>query len=165
MPYLMKVIVVLPYLTSLGGATRYGWELSEYLAKKGDNVIIASLHTDKNLFHSKESIKVVDLANEISFPQSVKYWLCLGKIRKKLSCLVKDEKPDVLIFINFPTSMWASNYGDIPIIFSPLDIQLLYSDTYTKSLSLGKYWLWKILRIFIRIYEKKKWQQHKKIHR
>ena len=97
----MKVIVVLPYLTSLGGATRYGWELSEYLARQGDNVIIASLHSDKNIFHSKESIQFADLADEVSFPQSVKYWLSLGKIRKRLSHLVKDERPDVIIFINF----------------------------------------------------------------
>ena len=153
----MKVIVVLPYLTSLGGATRYGWELSEYLARQGDNVIIASLHSDKNIFHSKESIQFADLADEVSFPQSVKYWLSLGKIRKRLSHLVKDERPDVIIFINFPTSMWASDYGDIPVIFCPLDIQLLYSSR-ADHLSLGKYWLWRILRIIIRIYEKKKWQ-------
>ena len=99
----MKVIVVLPYLVSLGGATRYGWELSEYLARQGDNVIIASLHSDKNIFHSNESIQLADLADEVSFPQSIKYWLSLGKIRKRLSHLVKDERPVSYTHLTLPT--------------------------------------------------------------
>ena len=35
----MKIVVVVPYLKSFGGASRYAWELSEYLATQGDDVI------------------------------------------------------------------------------------------------------------------------------
>jgi len=154
----MKIVIVVPYLKSIGGAARYSWELSEHLANKGDSVIVTSLYADRKLFPPKETIQVVDLADETCLPQTIKYWLSLRKIRKNLNSLIRTESPDVIIFINWPTSMWADNYGRIPVIFSPLDIQILYSDTYTKNLSVSMYWLWKILRYFVRIYEKKKWK-------
>ena len=153
----MKSLVVLPYLKSIGGAGRYGWELAEFLASKNDNVIVASIFADRKQYASKESISVIDLADESCLPQTTKYWLNLRKIRKNLHLLISNEKPDVIIFINWPTSMWADNF-DVPTVFSPLDIQILYSDTYTKNLKTSIYWLWKFLRHFVRIYEKSKWK-------
>lgn len=154
----MKVIVVLPFLKSIGGAARYGWELAEFLASKGDDVIMSSIFADRNLFKSNKSISVIDLADTSFSPQNIKYWLKFGKIRKNLRLLVEKEKPHVIIFINWPTSMWADNFNNIPVVFSPLDIQILYSDTYTKNLTTSLYWMWKFLRFFVRIYEKSKWK-------
>ena len=69
----MKIVVVMPYLKSMGGASRYGWELSEYLASCGDEVILVSLYTDKTNFSTKENIRIVDLADEKSLTQSIKF--------------------------------------------------------------------------------------------
>lgn len=154
----MKIIVVLPFLKSLGGAGRYGWELAEFLASKNDDVIVTSIFANRTLYTSKEPISVIDLADESYLPQTIKYWLNFRKIRKNLRSLVLKEKPDVVIFINWPTSMWADDFNGIPIVFSPLDIQILYSDTYTKNLKTSLYWAWKFLRFFVRIYEKNKWK-------
>ena len=125
----MKALVVLPFLKSIGGAGRYGWELSEFLAKQGDDVIVASIFSNPSLYKSNESIRLIDLADESFSPQTMKYWLKFGRIRKNLRSLTKKEKPDIIIFINWPTSMWADNFNNIPVVFSPLDIQILYSDT------------------------------------
>jgi glycosyltransferase involved in cell wall biosynthesis len=54
--------------------------------------------------------------------------------------------------------MWVDNYNNIPIVFSPLDVQILYSDTYTKNLQTSVYWAWKFIRFFVRIYEKNNWK-------
>lgn len=154
----MKTLIVLPFLKSIGGAGRYGWELAEFLASKGDSVIVTSIFSNRNLYKSDESITLIDLADESFSPQTIKYWLKFGKIRNNLRILVKKENPDVIIFINWPTSMWVDNFNDIPIVFSPLDIQILYSDTYTKNLKASLYWIWKFVRFFVRIYEKNKWK-------
>jgi len=154
----MKVLVVLPFLKSIGGAGRYGWELAEFLASKDDTVIVASIFSDRSIYKSKESITLIDLADESFSPQTIKYWLKFNKIRNNLRLLVQKEHPDVIIFINWPTSMWANCFDDIPIVFSPLDIQILYSDTYTKNLKASLYWIWKFMRFFVRIYEKDKWK-------
>ena len=66
----MKVFVVVPYLTTYGGAARFAWEVSEYLSSRGDDVFVISLFTDKKLYKSKEKIHVIDLAKEGDFPQS-----------------------------------------------------------------------------------------------
>jgi len=154
----MKTIVVLPFLKSIGGATRYGWELSEFLAKQGDDIVVASIFSNSSFHKLNESIRLIDLADESFSPQTIKYWLKFGKIRKNLRLLIKKEIPDIVIFINWPTSMWADNFDNIPVVFSPLDIQILYSDTYTKNLKTSLYWMWKFLRFFVRIYEKSKWK-------
>lgn len=154
----MKVLVVLPFLKSIGGASRYGWELAEFLVTKGDVITVASIFADRDLYNSNKFISVIDLADASFLPQTIKYWLKFGKIRKNLRLLVEKEKPHVIVFINWPTSMWVDNFNDIPIVFSPLDIQILYSDTYTKNLKISLYWMWKFLRFFVRIYEKSKWK-------
>jgi glycosyltransferase involved in cell wall biosynthesis len=154
----MKALVVLPFLKSIGGAGRYGWELAEFLASKGDVVTVASIFSNRSIYKSKESITLIDLADESFSPQTIKYWLKFKKIRNNLRSLIKKECPDVIIFINWPTSMWVDNFDDTPIVFSPLDIQILYSDTYTKNLKASLYWIWKFTRFFVRLYEKNKWK-------
>ena len=154
----MKIIVVVPYLAAIGGAGRYAWELSEYLVSKGDYVIIASLYADRNLYHSKENIEVVDLADKSSLTQTIKFWYSLRKISKKLASLVKNEKPDLVLFNHFPSTLWVQKYGNIPILCYPQDIHLLYADTYISNLTLGIRLLWRILRLFVRMYDKKKWK-------
>ena len=96
----MKIIVVAPYLKTIGGATRHIWELCEHLVKKGDSIILASLFSDKNLYSSNSMLRLVDLADETYLPQTIKYWFNLRKIRKNLRSLIKTEDPNVVIFIN-----------------------------------------------------------------
>ena len=154
----MKAIIVLPYLKSRGGASRYGWELAEFMASQGDNIIVTSITADRSLYKSHESISLVDLADDSFLPQTIKYWFNFSKIRKNLKSLILKTNPDVIIFINWPTSMWVDNYNDIPVVFSPLDIQILYSDTYTKNLKSSVNFIWKFMRHFVRIYEKNNWK-------
>ena len=154
----MKAVIVLPYLKSMGGASRYGWELAEFMASHGDNITVTSITSDRSLYKSHESISIVDLADDSFLPQTIKYWFNFSKIRKNLKSLILKINPDVIIFINWPTSMWADNYNDIPVVFSPLDIQILYSDTYTKNLKSFVNLLWKFIRYFVRIYEKNNWK-------
>ena len=154
----MKAVIVLPYLKSMGGASRYGWELAEFMASHGDNITVTSITSDRSLYKSHESISIVDLADDSFLPQTIKYWFNFSKIRKNLKSLILKINPDVIIFINWPTSMWVDNYNDIPVVFSPLDIQILYSDTYTKNLKSYVNLLWKFIRYFVRIYEKNNWK-------
>ena len=154
----MKAVIVLPYLKSRGGASRYGWELAGFMASKGDNITVTSIISDNTVYKSNESFSVVDLADESFLPQTIKYWLNFSKIRKNLKSLIFKINPDVIIFINWPTSMWVDNYNDIPIVFSPLDIQILYSDTYTKNLKPSVSCVWKFIRFFVRKYEKNNWK-------
>ena len=154
----MKAIIVLPYLKSRGGASRYGWELAEFMASQGDNITVTSIIADRSLYKSHQSISLVDLADDSFLPQTIKYWFNFSKIRKNLKSLILKTNPDVIIFINWPTSMWVDNYNDIPVVFSPLDIQILYSDTYTKNLKSSINFIWKFMRHFVRIYEKNNWK-------
>ena len=154
----MKAIIVLPYLKSRGGASRYGWELAEFMASQGDNITVTSIIADRSLYKSHQSISLVDLADDSFLPQTIKYWFNFSKIRKNLKSLILKTNPDVIIFINWPTSMWVDNYNDIPVVFSPLDIQILYSDTYTKNLKSSVNFIWKFMRNFVRIYEKNNWK-------
>ena len=154
----MKAIIVLPYLKSRGGASRYGWELAEFMASQGDNITVTSIIADRSLYKSHQSISLVDLADDSFLPQTIKYWFNFSKIRKNLKSLILKTNPDVIIFINWPTSMWVDNYNDIPVVFSPLDIQILYSDTYTKNLKSSVNFIWKFMRHFVRIYEKNNWK-------
>ena len=48
----MKAVIVLPYLKSMGGASRYGWELAEFMASHGDNITVTSISSDRSLYKS-----------------------------------------------------------------------------------------------------------------
>ena len=153
----MKVIIVTSYLTSKGGVARYVSGFSEYLSKLGDSVILASLYSDSILYKSKENIKVVDLADESCLPQSIRFWASLGDIRKKFSHLVIKEKPDVILFNDFPATLWAQKYNHIPVLCYTHDIHMLYTDTYINNLPNLTRLFWRFLRVFVREYDKKKW--------
>ena len=86
----MKVVIVAPYLSSRGGAARFTLELSEYLAEKKDQVVLASLYTDRNLYQEKENLKIVDFGNKNSLTQTISFWLNLNKIRKNLQMRAKN---------------------------------------------------------------------------
>jgi glycosyltransferase involved in cell wall biosynthesis len=159
----MKIVMVMPYLKSIGGANRYGWELSEYLASCGDEVILVSLYTDEKLFSSKENIRIVNLADETSLTQSIKFWLNLRKTRKKLFDLIKKEKPNIVFFNHYPSTMWAQKFSDIPIICYPQDVNLLYTDTYINNLPFSKRIPWRFIRLFVRFYDKNKWKNFDEI--
>jgi len=75
----MKIVVVVPYLKSFGGASRYAWELSEYLATQGDDVIITSLYTDKTAYSSDTKLKIIDFGDEKNLTQSLNFWINLKK--------------------------------------------------------------------------------------
>lgn len=153
----MKVIIVAPYLASRGGAARFTWELSEYLAGENDQVILTSLYTDRNLYQEKNNLEIIDIGNKNSLTQTISFWLNLNKIRKKLKKIVENENPNLVLFMNFPATLWAQKFGKIPVLCYPHDINLLYTNTYVKNLSHSKYLIWIILRQFIRIIDKKRW--------
>jgi len=153
----MKAILVTSYMSSKGGVARIVGGLSKYLASKNDEVIIASLYADRNLYKNENGIKVIDLADQDTLPQSINFWLNLKKLQKKFSELVETEKPDVILFNDFPATLWAQKFPDIPVLCYTHDIHMLYTNTYINELPTSKRWLWRILRIFVRIYDKQKW--------
>ena len=144
-------------MTRIGGAARYAWELGEFLTSKGDNVIIVSLFTDEKLYNS-EKMKIIDLADSTFLPQSIKFWTNLSSIQQKLARVVNIEKPDLVLFNHFPSTLWAQKFSNIPVLCYPQDIELLYSDTYTNNLSTPTKIFWKIFRLFVRYYDKIKWK-------
>tara|TARA_B100000745_G_scaffold244704_1_gene166882 strand:- start:218 stop:1372 length:1155 start_codon:yes stop_codon:yes gene_type:complete len=154
----MKIIVVVPYLKSIGGAGRYAWELSEYLALCGDDVIIASLYTDRTLYKSKTKMRIVDLGDETNLTQSIRFWINLRKTAKTLHNLIEQEKPDVVFFNHYPCTMWVEKYDNIPTICYPQDINLLYTSTYIKNLTTKIRISWEIIRLFVRFYDRYKWK-------
>jgi len=64
----MKIIIVLPHLTRLGGAARYAWELGEFMHDKKDQIVIVSLYTDNELYNS-EKFKIINLTDKNFLPQ------------------------------------------------------------------------------------------------
>jgi len=153
----MKVTIVAPGLPNKGGAARFTWEFSEYLASQNDKVTIISLYSDPSIFKEKNNLKIIDLADKNSMTQSIKFWIDLLKTRKKIKQLINNLNPDVIIFMNFPATLWAQKFGKIPVLCYPQDINLLYTNTYIKNLTKGKYVTWLILRKIIRIIDKKLW--------
>ena len=154
----MKICIVAPYLASKGGAGRFTWEFSEYLTSMNNPVILVSLFTDRSLYDDKKNLKIVDLADQTSLTQSIKFWFSLKKIQKKLKAIVDSENPDAILFMNFPATLWAQKFENKPVLCYPQDINLLYTNTYVKNLSLGKYVLWLIIRVFVRPIDKKRWK-------
>ena len=153
----MKIVLVLPHLTRIGGAARYAWELGEFLTDKGDEVIIVSLYTDEKLYDSQK-IKIINLADRTFLPQSIKFWTNLQSIREKLSNIVKKEKPNLVLFNHFPSTLLAQKFDQIPVLCCPQDVELLYSDTYIKNLSVFTRIFWKFFRLFVRYDDKTKWK-------
>ncbi len=153
----MKVAIIAPALPTKGGAARFTWEFSEYLASENDDVTIISLYTNKDLFKEKNNLKIIDLADENSMTQSIKFWVNLSKTRKKIKSLINNLNPDIILYMNFPATLWAQKFGKIPVLCYPQDINLLYTNTYIKNLTKGKYFVWLILRRIIRIIDKKLW--------
>jgi len=154
---LLKIVLVLPYMTRVGGAARYAWELGEFLTEKGDEVTIVSLYTDEKLYNSKK-IKIINLADTTFLPQSIKFWINLSSIRQRLANIVKKEEPDLVLFNHFPCTLWAQKFQNIPVLCYPQDIELLYSDTYTTNLPTPTRILWKFFRLFVRYYDRMKWK-------
>ena len=159
----MKVAIIAPALPTKGGAARFTWEFSEYLASQNDDVTIISLYSNKDLFNEKKNLKIIDLADKNSMTQSIKFWMNLSKTRKKIKELVNNLNPDVILFMNFPATLWAQKFGKIPVLCYPQDISLLYTNTYIKNLSKGKYFLWLILRQIIRVIDKNRWKHFDEI--
>lgn len=153
----MKISIIAPYLTTKGGASRFTWELSEYLSNIGDSVTLFSLYTDRKLFPEKKNLRIIDIANEKNLTQSIKFWLNLGKIKKRLKDLVEEENLDAVLFMNFPATLWAQKFGKKAVLCYPQDINLLYTNTYIKNLPILKYLIWIILRRFVRRIDKKAW--------
>jgi glycosyltransferase involved in cell wall biosynthesis len=154
----MKITIIAPALPSNGGAARFTWEFSEYLASQNDDVTIISLYSNKDLFKGKNNLRIIDLADQNSMTQSIKFWINLSKTRKKIKCLIDELKPDIVLFMNFPATLWAQKFGKIPVLCYPQDINLLYTNTYIKNLSPLKYFFWYFFRILIRIIDKKRWE-------
>ena len=154
----MKVTIVAPALPYKGGAARFTWEFSEYLASQGDEVEIISLYSNKNWFKEKNNLKLVDIGNENLTTHSINFWLELYKIRNKIKEIVNNFNPDVVLFMNFPATLWAQKFGNIPVLCYPQDINLLYTNTYIKNLSKIKYFLWLILRRYVRMMDKNSWK-------
>ena len=154
----MKIVVVVPYLKSFGGASRYAWELSEYLATQGDDVVITSLYTDKTTYSSDTKLKIIDFGDEKNLTQSLNFWINLKKIIKSLHKIIDQEKPDIVFFNHYPCTMWVEKYDDIPIICYPQDINLLYTNTYINNLSIKTRIPWRIIRLFVRSYDIRKWK-------
>jgi glycosyltransferase involved in cell wall biosynthesis len=159
----MKVVIIAPGLPNKGGAARFTWEFSEYLASNNDNVTIISLYSDRNLFRERNNLKIVDIADKDSMTQSLKFWLNLSKTRNKIKKLVEELNPDVILFMNFPATLWAQKFGDKPVLCYPQDINLLYTNTYIKNLTKGKYFVWLILRQIIRRIDKNRWKNFDEI--
>ena len=153
----MKIVLVLPHLTRIGGAARYAWELGEFLTGKGDEVVIVSLYTDEKLYNSQK-IKIINLADRTFLPQSIKFWTNLQSIREKLSNIVKKERPNLVLFNHFPSTLLAQKFDQIPVLCCPQDVELLYSDTYIKNLSVFTRIFWKFFRLFVRYDDKTKWK-------
>ena len=153
----MKIVLVLPHLTRIGGAARYAWELGEFLIGKGDEVVIVSLYTDEKLYNSQK-IKIINLADRTFLPQSIKFWTNLQSIREKLSNVVKKEKPNLVLFNHFPSTLLAQKFDQIPVLCCPQDVELLYSDTYIKNLSVFTRIFWIFFRLFVRYDDKTKWK-------
>ena len=154
----MKIVVVVPYLKSFGGASRYAWELSEYLATQGDDVVITSLYTDKTTYSSDTKLKIIDFGDEKNLTQSLNFWINLKKIIKSLHKIIDQEKPDIVFFNHYPCTMWVEKYDDTPIICYPQDINLLYTNTYINNLSIKTRIPWRIIRLFVRSYDIRKWK-------
>jgi glycosyltransferase involved in cell wall biosynthesis len=159
----MKVAIIAPGLPNKGGAARFTWEFSEYLASQNDDVTIISLYSDRDLFKEKNNLKIIDLADKNSMTQSIKFWVNLSKTRRKIKQLINNLNPDVILFMNFPATLWAQKFGKIPVLCYPQDINLLYTNTYIKNLSKGKYFLWIILRQIIRKIDKNRWKNFDEI--
>jgi len=154
----MKIVVVVPYLKSFGGASRYAWELSEYLATQGDEVIIASLYTDKTVYSSETKLKIIDFGDKNSLTQSFNFWINLKNISKSLHSIIDEEKPDIVFFNHYPCTMWVEKYDNLPVICYPQDISLLYTNTYINNLPTKTRILWRIIRLFVRSYDIRKWK-------
>jgi len=154
----MKIVVVVPYLKSFGGASRYAWELSEYLATQGDDVVVASLYTDKTTYSSDTKLRTIDFGNEKNLTQSINFWINIKKIIKDLHKIIDQEKPDIVFFNHYPCTMWVEKYDNLPIICYPHDINLLYTNTYINNLPTKTRILWRIIRLFVRSYDKRKWK-------
>jgi glycosyltransferase involved in cell wall biosynthesis len=154
----MKVILVTSYLKSRGGVARYVSGFADYLASKNDEVIIVSLFTDRNLYVDKKNIKFIDLANEDFLPQKIQFWTNIKKIQQKFEELIDKENPDAILFNDFPATLWSQKFQKIPNLCYTHDIHMLYTDTYINNLSTITRWLWRILRIFVRKQDKKKWK-------
>ena len=131
---------------------------SEYLALCGDDVIIASLYTDRTLYKSKTKMRIVDLGDETNLTQSIRFWINLRKTAKTLHNLIEQEKPDVVFFNHYPCTMWVEKYDNIPTICYPQDINLLYTSTYIKNLTTKIRISWEIIRLFVRFYDRYKWK-------
>ena len=74
----MKVFLVTSYLKSRGGVARVVDSFSKYLVSQNDQVIIISLYADRTLYQDQKGIKILDMADEKTLPQSVNFWLNLG---------------------------------------------------------------------------------------
>ena len=153
----MKVFLVTSYLKSRGGVARVVDSFSKYLVSQNDQVIIISLYADRTLYQDQKGIKILDMADEKTLPQSVNFWLNLKKLQKKFSKIVNDEKPDVILFNDFPATLWAQKFIKIPTLCYTHDIHMLYTNTYINNLPKITRVLWRFIRLFIRIYDKRKW--------
>ncbi len=154
----MKIILVTSYLKSRGGVARYVDGFANYLASKNDEVRIVSLFSDKNLYRDTKNIKFIDLADENFLPQKIQFWVNLKKIQQKFKELVNEEKPDAILFNDFPATLWSQKFQKIPNLCYTHDIHMLYTDTYINNLPTITRWLWRILRVFVRKQDKKKWK-------
>ena len=135
----------------------YGLVFSKYLVSQNDQVIIISLYADRTLYQDQKGIKILDMADEKTLPQSVNFWLNLKKLQKKFSKIVNDEKPDVILFNDFPATLWAQKFIKIPTLCYTHDIHMLYTNTYINNLPKITRVIWRFIRLFIRIYDKRKW--------
>ena len=105
-----------------------------------------------------KELKIIDFGDEKNLTQSLNFWINLKKITKSLHKIIDQEKPDIVFFNHYPCTMWVEKYGDTPIICYPQDINLLYTDTYINNLSKKTRIPWRIIRLFVRPYDIRKWK-------
>ena len=132
----MKILQINKFLYPKGGAETYFLELSKLLEQNGHEVIYFSQKNSKNITLKNEELFISDLdLSKFSFTSLFKlgriFWSF--KAARKISKLIKKEKPDIVHIHNIyhqisPSILKAIKKFNLPIVMTVHDFKLIIHD-------------------------------------
>ena len=104
----MRVLLLFPHMIMPGGALNYMLKLAEILTGNGATVGILTLQVDQQRYGRNAGAQLLNVGGPVT--SSLGYWLLHPFWQMKISRIIREWQPDVLIPQVFPANWWAWLY-------------------------------------------------------
>jgi len=150
----MRIALIHPHFTYLGGSSRFVLEISKQFVSKGVDVTIITQRSYGTVLKTYRNLSIVNISGHL--PKSLGFWLSIPKLQQKVIQAVRFFRPNVVIPNAFPSNYFLRpNVVKCPVVWYCHDpAAFLYDHQAVSGLKGYMRWITETFRFPLRIYDK-----------